>query len=180
LKIENTTSGFETERIIAGLLTRVEVLGKSGRLFFIYAEALANHMLGAFHINFRRSGRLYRLFFAALRKLSCLKLTSSPSGDVSIDTHSGPIEYHKLCVQWDSSGGRTAALFLSQIKLAQEDGRVSPFFLHRSLCFERFFKSSKRSWLMKCNTISNPEDTHKVKLESLDADHSTAGPSPRL
>jgi hypothetical protein len=34
--------------------------------------------------------------------------------------------------------------------------------------------------LMKCTSISNPEDAHKVKHESLDADQSTAGPSPRL
>jgi hypothetical protein len=34
--------------------------------------------------------------------------------------------------------------------------------------------------LMKCTSISDPEDAHKVKHKSLDADHSTAGPSPRL
>jgi hypothetical protein len=142
LKIEGSPVGVDTERAIAGLLTRVEVLGKSGRLPIAYAEALANHMIGMFHVKFSSwwpgasralSGLseghhtiLCEATSEVLERLLRPDLTDPQVEGLTI-VDIDACTHQKLCVVWDLSGGRDASLFQAQIDAASDEGRVSPF-----------------------------------------------------
>lgn len=140
--IESSPVGVDTERTIAGLLTRAEVIGKSGKLPIAYAEALASHMIGVFHIKFSSlwtgSSRALRGLSESHHSILCEAISDSLEKlllpDSSVTSHdrlsipgSDAITHQSLCIAWNSSGGRDACLFQAQIDTASEDGRVSPF-----------------------------------------------------
>jgi hypothetical protein len=52
LRIEPTNPTLPEERTLLSLIGRVEVLGRSGRLPVVHAEAAASHMLGLLHCKF--------------------------------------------------------------------------------------------------------------------------------
>lgn len=52
LKLETTPVRLTNERMLLSLVSRVDVLGRTGKLPVIYAEAAANHMLGLFYVKF--------------------------------------------------------------------------------------------------------------------------------
>jgi hypothetical protein len=140
--IERSPIGVETERAIAGLLTRAEVIGKSGKLPVAYAEALASHLLGVFHVKF---SSLWTGASRALRGLSeshhsilseaiCDSLEQLLLPDSTVTSQErvsipddDEITHLSRCVAWNSSGGCDASLFPGQIERAIEHGRVSPF-----------------------------------------------------
>jgi U3 small nucleolar RNA-associated protein 20 len=142
LRIESSPVGVDTERTIAGLLTRVEVLGKSGRLPVVYAEALANHMIGVFHVKFsswwagacRALSGLSDGYHTILCEATCdalERLLSPDHSDTQLEAATivdlDPCTHQKLCIAWDMSGGRDASLFQARIDAASHEGRVSPF-----------------------------------------------------
>jgi hypothetical protein len=142
LKIESLPAGVDTERAIAGLLTRAEVIGKSGKLPIAYAEALANHMLGVFHVRFSSvwvgASRALRGLSLAHHTILCdttgdalERLLLPDAADTQHEEVAVPdldhVTHQRLCAAWDSSHGRNASLFQMQIDSASEEGRVSPF-----------------------------------------------------
>jgi hypothetical protein len=52
LRIESTSATLLEERVLLSLIGRVEVLGRSGRLPVVHAEAAASHMLGLLYCKF--------------------------------------------------------------------------------------------------------------------------------
>jgi len=52
LAIEESPVGFQQERFLTSMVSRVEVFGRTGRLPVSYAEAASNHMLGVLWIKF--------------------------------------------------------------------------------------------------------------------------------
>jgi hypothetical protein len=52
LRIETTSATLLEERVLLSLIGRVEVLGRSGRLPVVHAEAAASHMLGLLYSKF--------------------------------------------------------------------------------------------------------------------------------
>lgn len=156
VKMEGTSVGVETERSIISLITRIEVLAKSGRLPIAYAEAVANHMIGIFHIKFsnlwapaaRALASLTKVHHNILCDTTCaileelLKPELLPESiTVSSDDVVDSTTHHRLCVEWDSSGGRLATLFQARIDAAEELGQVSSFlFTDRETVLQELLK----------------------------------------
>lgn len=51
-RLESTPVRLSNERVLLSLVSRIDVLGRTGKLPVIYAEAAANHMLGCFYVKF--------------------------------------------------------------------------------------------------------------------------------
>ena len=141
LKLEAAPVNFSNERLIVSCITRLEVLGKTGRLPVLYGEAASNHMLGILYVKFSP------IWPAAIRAL--ISLASSQESyvwqplaerikevmnlvdvvDVAerLTSASGMthIDHHEMCVAWDTSGGDDPGLFSDEVNVAQAEGRVS-------------------------------------------------------
>ena len=52
LKLEQAEVRLQNERALLSLISRVEVLGRTGKLPVLYAEAATNHMMGTFYVKF--------------------------------------------------------------------------------------------------------------------------------
>jgi hypothetical protein len=145
LLIESTPVGIKTERTLTGAINRVEILGRSGKLPVIYAEAAVNHMFGVMHIKFRP------LWSAAVRAIIALARaheqiawpsmsaqlhlvmdpsyfvndTCSTSHLMTSYTENEMSRYHENLLKWEMSGGEMADIFQDQINSAKVFGRVS-------------------------------------------------------
>lgn len=149
LYIENTSPGLENERRLTVAINRVDVLGRSGKLPELYAEAAVNHMFGILHIKFQSiwsasvraiagliSGHEMAAWPAIASQLQVVMESSyysnnaqnSEAKDTSIDTFQEDEEMirdHELILQWDSSSGQNAELFRQQIDAAKRVSKVS-------------------------------------------------------
>lgn len=147
LVVESTSLSLSTERRLLSQLSRVEVLGRSGKLPVVYAEAAAAHMLGLFHVKFAP------LWPAAVKTLAALTMgheecawpaihsmiSSLTTGDdvgtdeAKVQESTGnalfdreaPATVFRQFKEWEGSNGRSNGLFWEDIAFAREAGRVS-------------------------------------------------------
>jgi hypothetical protein len=145
LAIEMAPIYFSRERYVSSLISKVEVLGRTGKLPTVYAEAAAGHMLGLLYIKFAPIWPAAAKALAALSKghencvwppaqeLLSRLMSSFPNRgaeaavEVALlpETVCDPVAHHHLCVDWESSDGQNASLFWKDIESAREEGRPS-------------------------------------------------------
>lgn len=145
LQIESTPLGINTERTLIGAINRVEILGRSGKLPVVYAEAAVNHMFGVMHIKFQPLwGPAVRAIIALTRaheqivwpSISAqLHLVMDPSFfacetmsslDLKTDcTENEASRYHENLLKWEMSGGEIVDIFQEQINFVKVIGRIS-------------------------------------------------------
>jgi hypothetical protein len=144
LDIESSPVRMSKERYLLSLVSRVEVMGRTGKMPVIYAEAAASHMLGLLHVKFAP------MWPVAVRSLIALakghedsvwppvqdkvdELMQSPldesESELSVENGGGvafdPRCYVQLCVAWETSGGNDTSLFHGAVTAAKEHGRIS-------------------------------------------------------
>jgi hypothetical protein len=149
LQIETTPIGLDYERKLIGAINRVEILGRTGKLPALYAEAAVNYMFGVMNIKFQP------LWTPAVRSIAALstahELTVWPSMAAQLklvmdpdfffarttniasafSTEENNIEEgdvyhdHRLLTNWDRTSGEDASLFQKQIDASKTAGRVS-------------------------------------------------------
>ena len=145
LAIESAPVSFSKERYITSLISRVEVLGRTGKLPVAYAESAASHMLGLLHIKFApiwpaavkalaalSRGHENCVWPPAQERLSNLmnsypyRETEGPADAVVLASSScDPCSHHQLCVNWEISNGTNTSIFFKDVESAREEGRVS-------------------------------------------------------
>lgn len=148
LRIESFQIQLTKERPLMGMVARVEVLGRSGKLPVVYAEAAANHMLGLFYVKFSplwpavekalvalARGQenvawppLQTTLVATMKMQSMEDETSASVQHVSIPTSFE--DYHSSCLLWQKSEGRIISAFGEESIV--EDGRI-----HRHLTTDK-------------------------------------------
>lgn len=128
LQIESMKVRLTEERPLLGLVSRVEVLARTGKLPVIYAECAASHMLGLFHVKFAPLWHVARNALVALTKsqehdvwpaleaklVSVMKPPNASSEECSAtenDLALGYAEHHLACIQWEKSQGRLISVF---------------------------------------------------------------------
>lgn len=153
--IESTKPSVSDERRLISAISRVEVLGRSGRLPVSYAEAAASHMLGLFHVKFSP------VWQAAVKALASLVIghessvwlcihrsieqvmdvkESSPDSTFKESTAAGhDLMRLRKYMAWEVSRGSDTSLFEDDLRSAQEQGRISR---HLSTETEVVFESS--------------------------------------
>jgi hypothetical protein len=143
LKIETVPVKFANERQLISLISRVEVLGRTGKLPVVYAEAAANCMLGIFHVKFSP------MWVAAGRALEALatghedcvwpsleaqlvavmnRIPERSESEVIAEVVGKRItcvEHHLACLGWENSGGVDASILRRDLFAVTEEGRVS-------------------------------------------------------
>ena len=144
LRVESIQPSLENERQATALISRVEILGRTGRMPVPYAEAAANHMIGILSVKFAP------LWDAAVRALVAIaksheeivwiplnktlrNLLSQSQPDAKEITRleeepsqsRSSASLQDLCIAWDTTEGRDVSLFQRQINNAKEIGRVS-------------------------------------------------------
>jgi hypothetical protein len=144
LAIESSPVRMSKERYILSLVSRVEVMGRTGKLPVIYAEAAASHMIGLFHVKF---GPMWPVVVRSLIALAkghedsvwpavqekVAELMQSPldksepelAADSGIGIAFDPQGYVRLCVAWETSSGNDTSLFHGAVTAAKEQGRIS-------------------------------------------------------
>ncbi len=140
LQIESMKVQLTRERPLLGLVSRVEVLGRSGKLPVHYSEAAAYHMLGLYYVKFAPLWPVVSNALVALAKgqenavwpaletklVSVMKdqpwhaenLDAEINDPLSFGFH----EHRMACRMWEESQGRSISLF-GDTPMAQ-DGEV--------------------------------------------------------
>ena len=128
LQIEQTKVKLSEERHLLGLVSKVEALGRSGKLPVVYAESAAHHMLGLFYVKFAPLWPAARRALVALTKghesaawpaleakLVNVMRCPSESGKLDDSTVNGEVIGfcgHRLaCIEWEESQGRSISAF---------------------------------------------------------------------
>jgi len=129
LQIESMKIQLIMERDLLGLVSKVEVLGRTGRLPVIYAEAAAHHMLGLFHVKFAPLWPVVDKALTALTEghensvwpaletvlvttMKAQSLQDDEYGDTGSGDQSISFEAHRLaCLLWEESLGRVVTIF---------------------------------------------------------------------
>lgn len=149
LQIETTQIGLDNERKLTGAINRVEMLGRTGKLPALYAEAAVNYMFGVMNIKFQP------LWTPAVRSIAALstahELTVWPSMAAQLKLVMDPDFFfartinatstvsaeeentedrdmyhdHRLLTNWDKTSGEDASIFQEQIDASKTCGRVS-------------------------------------------------------
>ena len=151
LDVESLPIDLSSERSILSLLSRVEVLARSGKLPVIYVEVAACHLMGMLHVKFspvwtpiiKTLGALLRshggtgwpFIFDRLSELTVVdgekeihqfeERTPSIAGS-DPDGFDVTVHFHAVRV-WEYSGGRKWPLFVRHVTAANEAGKVSVF-----------------------------------------------------
>lgn len=129
LQIESMKVQLTQERPLLGLISRVEVLGRSGKLPVHYAEAAAHHMLGLYYVKFAPLWPVVSNALVALAKgqenivwpaletklVSVMQAPSRPAEDIDTESNDMPSlgfhEHHQACILWEKSYGRSISIF---------------------------------------------------------------------
>jgi U3 small nucleolar RNA-associated protein 20 len=129
LQIESTKVQLTQERPLLGMVSRVEVLGRTGKLPVIYAEAAAHHLLGLFNVKFAPLWPVVEKALAALaeghendiwpaleKKLVATMKAESMQDDEYDDVSKHDMcmsfeEHREACLLWEKSKGRVVTLF---------------------------------------------------------------------
>lgn len=145
LSIEETPANLNTERKILFLVSRVAVLGRSGRLPIVYSEAAASHMLGLLFVKFSpiwpaavkalvglANGHeqsvwpgLHSQIAFHMHKYPSYEASRVPPGIDQSTLHIELTDKFSEYATWESSNGTGSTLFAKEIALADEKGRVS-------------------------------------------------------
>jgi hypothetical protein len=144
LAIESSPVRMSKERYLLSLVSRVEVMGRTGKLPVIYAEAAASHMIGLFHVKFGPMWPVVVRSLIALAKghedsvwpavqekvAELMQSTNDESeSELATDSDSGtafdPQGYLRLCIAWETSSGTDTSLFHGAVMAAKEQGRIS-------------------------------------------------------
>jgi hypothetical protein len=144
LAIESSPVRMSKERYLLSLVSRVEVMGRTGKLPVMYAEAAASHMIGLLHVKFAPMWPVAVRSLIALAKghedsvwpavqEKVAELMQSPldesESELTVDSGSGvafdPQGYVRLCVAWETSSGIDTSLFRGAVTAAKERGRIS-------------------------------------------------------
>ena len=142
LHLESVPIALANERQLLSLVSRVEVLGRTGKLPVAYAEAAANHMIGMFHVKFSP------LWAASARALGALAIGHEDSvwptleaqlaavierppdqglnEEVHSDTEQSSLDQHQLCINWETSVGMDSTLFRNNVS-PEVEGKVSRY-----------------------------------------------------
>jgi hypothetical protein len=141
LKLERLPVCLADERVLVSTASKVETLGRTGKLPVIYAEAAANHMLGLFHVKFSPlwdvASRSLLALVESHEKIvwPCLEtelaavmkyaLTTLSDNDSATETRcmSSSLLHHAACVNWQESSGKDVSVFMAS-SLAEKDGEV--------------------------------------------------------
>ncbi|KAL3923302.1 MAG: hypothetical protein SGILL_001732 [Bacillariaceae sp.] len=129
LELELSPLRLSNERELISLITKVDVLARSGRLPAVYAEAAMNHMLGVFHMKFsplwptaqKTIVNLLIAYESTVWPSLERELVAVMSGSIeTVETveneeekiYASMIEEHfSLCQKWESSRGKDVTLF---------------------------------------------------------------------
>lgn len=146
LSIESTVPDLKMERNLLSRISRIGVLGRTGKLPVIYAEAAAAHLLGALYIKFAPIWNVAvkavvglakchdECVWPALHKQIALLMQNYPNhrqfsdNDQKMGSFVLPVDptgFYTLCAAWESSQGQDPSLFRHDIEYAEEHGRVS-------------------------------------------------------
>lgn len=139
--IETTPISLQNERLLTGLINKVEVVARSGRLPLFYADAAISHMFGVLRIKFQP------LWASATRAISALMTSYEESLwprledqihlvmdaeyfnqniiDVSYETENDVELHFQMVRDWDLSKGKQITYFKGQIESAKANGRIS-------------------------------------------------------
>ena len=142
LQLESVPITLANERQLLSLVSRVEVLGRTGKLPVAYAEAAANHMIGMLHVKFSP------LWAASARALGALAIGHEDSvwptleaqlaavierppdqglnEEVHSDTEQSSLDQHQLCINWETSVGMDSTLFRNNVS-PEVEGKVSRY-----------------------------------------------------
>ena len=131
LQLEEVPVCLPKERILMSLVSKVESLGRTGKLPVVYAEVAANHMLGLFHVKFApiwgaASRAIVALAFShekiiwpilesELKAVMNRPPTVAPLREVACNTQSdcmsSALLHHKACLDWQESTGMDVSIF---------------------------------------------------------------------
>jgi hypothetical protein len=129
LQIESMKVQLTKERPLLGLVSRVEVLGRTGKLPVIYAETATHHMLGLFNVKFAPLWPVVEKALIALVEghdkavwpalenmlvatMKAQSLQDEEYGDAYKFDPCHSFERHRLaCRQWEESLGRVVTIF---------------------------------------------------------------------
>jgi hypothetical protein len=144
LAIESSPVRMSKERYLLSLVSRVEVMGRTGKLPVIYAEVAASHMIGLFHVKFGpmwpvavrslialAKGHEDSVWPAVQEKVAELMQSTNDESESELAADSGsgiafdPQGYLRLCVAWETSSGKDTSLFHGAVTAAKEQGRIS-------------------------------------------------------
>jgi hypothetical protein len=141
LNLETVPVRLTNERMLLSLVSRVDVLGRTGKLPVIYAEAAANHMLGLFYVKFTPMWPVIARSLVSLAtahedivwptlEAKLVAVMQRPSklrdveGDVSEDEDIVSCDdHHAACIKWQESIGKDISVFRGS-NLCIEDGEV--------------------------------------------------------
>ena len=144
--VESLPVDLESERTMASLLSKIEVLGRSGKLPILYADAVVCHLMGLLHVKFSP------MWIPTIKALSAIvhahgrsswpfildRLSILTGGDDEhyakqvVPGESQPngfdLDAHFTALQlWESSGGLRLTLFADAVRNANDKGKVSVF-----------------------------------------------------
>ena len=142
LQLETTQITLSNERQLLSLVSRVEVLGRTGKLPVAYAEAAVNHMMGMFHVRFsplwdgsaRALGALANghedSVWPTLESQLATVMERPPDRGVTEKTdgeeEQTKWDHHQLCIRWENLSGMDSSLFHCDDS-SDFEGKVSRF-----------------------------------------------------
>jgi hypothetical protein len=143
-RLESIPVKLANERSFVAAISRIEVLGRTGKLPVVYVEAAANHMLGSFYVKFapiwpvatRCLTLLLKTYEDAVWPAIEATLMSSMErppirGKVTLEEDAASdiitFEDHLIaCGKWESSDGLNASIF-GQSEFSLKDDEVPSF-----------------------------------------------------
>lgn len=152
LAVESTPANLQRERFLTTHISRVGVLGRTGKLPIVYAEAAVAHLLGVFYIKFTSlwAAAVQALVGLAKGHENCVwpalhqqieaQVLDPPyrqdegdelKNEAKTETSprpSDPTTFYTLCADWETSRGERASFFDAQINKAEQHGQISRHF----------------------------------------------------
>jgi hypothetical protein len=144
-RLESIPVKFGNERSLVAMISKIEVLGRTGRLPVVYAEAAVNHMLGTFYIKFAPIWPAATRCIVALLKghedtvwpaieeklLSVMESKPSQEEPINYSKFSGEIlsfaDHTTACLKWQDSYGLNVSIFGQSAEFSLEDDEVPSF-----------------------------------------------------
>eukprot|EP00934_Nitzschia_sp_Nitz4_P007735 Nitzschia sp. Nitz4//scaffold189_size62959//48159//57102//NITZ4_006317-RA/size62959-snap-gene-0.12-mRNA-1//-1//CDS//3329539923//7725//frame0 len=144
LQLERMPVRLSGERQILSMVSRIEVLGRSGSLPAAYAEAAAHHMLGQFYVKFApiwpvatkalvgllegQEAVVWPVLEGRLVGIMQVPVSFSRSKEtLELSAISGYGEHHLACKEWENSEGRDVSVFGKDQDV--DDGEVLRHFI---------------------------------------------------
>ena len=131
LKLERLPVCLPKERVFFSLFSKVEMLGRTGKLPIVYAETAANYMLGVFHVKFSplwevasrallslansHEENIWPILQAELVRVMSCPPTTEEVNEPTEETQSlsSITHHHTACTDWEKSSGKDVSIFCS-------------------------------------------------------------------